>query len=478
MVAEEIVKVELRAEQLMDETDPRSARELLPDFERVLGPDPCGRDKAALSIEERQRLAHQRWTATGGQCRAYMIEVAANLGVAITIDEFWPSKTGNLRCGHRLRANGIQFYWRVNVPGLVTVTKFRPGRSRRATSSAASSCRTSNASCGGSRRLTPTSFFPTAEPDMDRINGAGTIDLGGGKRGFREENLGTGTEGTDVTADFMNAFQEELMKVIEACGFVPSAAAWDQLAKAIQSQKLNWPVVGGSANAIALTLPIIPANLAALVGVPIRFLATAANTGAVTVAVNALPATPARRRGSGALLANHWLAGDIVEIVYDGTVFQVVSVTAPSADDVVKDALYPYMSARRGLDFTSAASIETGFSNWGVPTGDASIIAGFNTANSLFTVPAGMGGLWYAHGYANSLTSGDQPTLGHGMRLKYNGVIIDASSSPANLFVHCKTSAILPLSAGDTVQLFNFPNNSGVDLSDFFFTLIRFGRVN
>ncbi len=129
MAAEEIVKVELRAEQLMDETDPRSARELLPDFERVLGPDPCGRDKAALSIEERQRLAHQRWTATGGQSRAYMIQVAANLGVAITIDEFWPSKTGNLRCGHRLRPHGIQYYWRVNVPGLVTVTKFRTGTS-------------------------------------------------------------------------------------------------------------------------------------------------------------------------------------------------------------------------------------------------------------------------------------------------------------------------------------------------------------
>ncbi len=81
---------------------------------------------------------------------------------------------------------------------------------------------------------------------MDRINGAGTIDIGGGKRGFRDENLGTGTEGTEVTADHMNASQEEIMKVIEACGQAPNAVAWDQLARAIQSQKLNWPVLAAA----------------------------------------------------------------------------------------------------------------------------------------------------------------------------------------------------------------------------------------
>jgi hypothetical protein len=310
---------------------------------------------------------------------------------------------------------------------------------------------------------------------MDRINGAGTIDLGGGKRGFREENMGTGTEGTDVTDDYMNALQEEIMKVIEACGLAPNASAWDQLARAVQSQKLNYPVVGGSANAITLTLPLAPLNLAALVGVPIRFLATAANTGAVTLAVNGLAATAARRRGQIAVAANHWLAGDLVEVVYDGVQFQVVSVTAPSADDIVKEALFPYVSAVRASNFSSASGIVTGFSNWSAPVGDPAVVAGFNLSNSLFTVPAGMGGLWYVHG-------GQQPATGHGMRLYKGGIVsgkpISAVTSPAGFIVHCQVSAMVNLADGETVQLANFANEASINLTDFYFTAVRLGKTS
>lgn len=125
-----IAQVEADAEALMLETDPRTAQVLLPDFERCLGPDPCGRDLDAQTIEQRQRLAHQRWTATGGQSIPYMIRIAANLGVAITIEEFWPSKAGVLHAGQRLRPEGCQFVWRVNIPGLISVTRFRAGVSR------------------------------------------------------------------------------------------------------------------------------------------------------------------------------------------------------------------------------------------------------------------------------------------------------------------------------------------------------------
>ncbi len=126
-VAERVGDAEIGAEALMAETDPRSAVNLLSDFERVLGPDPCGRDLDPLSIGDRQRLAHQRWTATGGQSIPYMISVAEKLGVSITIEEFWPSKSGGLRAGQRLRPDGSQFVYRVNIPGLITVVKFRAG---------------------------------------------------------------------------------------------------------------------------------------------------------------------------------------------------------------------------------------------------------------------------------------------------------------------------------------------------------------
>lgn len=69
---------------------------------------------------------------------------------------------------------------------------------------------------------------------MDRINGADTIDIGGGRRGFRDENLVTGTAGTVVTALHLNSMQEEILKVITEAGLVPSDADWTQLWQALQ----------------------------------------------------------------------------------------------------------------------------------------------------------------------------------------------------------------------------------------------------
>ncbi|QHW25636.1 hypothetical protein GYN07_15380 [Rhizobium leguminosarum bv. viciae 248] len=68
---------------------------------------------------------------------------------------------------------------------------------------------------------------------MDRINGAGTTDIGGGRRGFRDENLGGGVEGTEVTALWANMIQEEIMKVCTMAGLSPSEADWTQLYQAI-----------------------------------------------------------------------------------------------------------------------------------------------------------------------------------------------------------------------------------------------------
>ncbi len=69
---------------------------------------------------------------------------------------------------------------------------------------------------------------------MDRINGADTIDIGGGRRGFRDENLPAGAAGTEVTALFLNMVQEEILKVVTEAGLVPDEADWTQLWQALQ----------------------------------------------------------------------------------------------------------------------------------------------------------------------------------------------------------------------------------------------------
>lgn len=127
-VAEEIADIEATAEAMMAEVDPRSATLCIDDFERVLGPDPCGRDPADLELTARQSLTHQRWTARGGQSRAYFIELAARRGVEITIEEAHTSQAGGLRAGDELVNSPEQFVWIVSM-ALGSWQVFRAGQS-------------------------------------------------------------------------------------------------------------------------------------------------------------------------------------------------------------------------------------------------------------------------------------------------------------------------------------------------------------
>lgn len=126
-IAAPFADAEAAAEALMDEVDPRNAVWLLPDFERVLGPDPCGRDLTDSTLEQRQRRAHQRWTARGGQSIPYFLAVAERLGVEIvSVEEFWPSRCGTLVAGAPLVGEGEQFTWRITLP-LISQWVFRAG---------------------------------------------------------------------------------------------------------------------------------------------------------------------------------------------------------------------------------------------------------------------------------------------------------------------------------------------------------------
>lgn len=115
-LAAELARVEDRAEALQSEVDPRIAGELLPDFERVLGDDPCLGSVVALPIDIRRRLAHQRWTAQGGATLAFFIGLAASIGVTITIEESKPSYAGVFECGTELCPESEVFSWRVTLP--------------------------------------------------------------------------------------------------------------------------------------------------------------------------------------------------------------------------------------------------------------------------------------------------------------------------------------------------------------------------
>lgn len=118
--ADELARVDGRADQLIEEADPRTASELLSDWERVAGlPDQC-MDLASTPEERRQRL-HQKLVWQGGQSVAFFIELLEALGYpGCSITEFRPFRA-NSKCNASLNQGGWRYAWRINVPGSVTI---------------------------------------------------------------------------------------------------------------------------------------------------------------------------------------------------------------------------------------------------------------------------------------------------------------------------------------------------------------------
>ncbi len=105
-----------RAEDLLEEIDPRTTVELLPDWERVAGlPDPCAGPSPTLAT--RQAILTAKLISRGGQSRAYLIGVAAALGYTITIEEF-RLLTCQSACDAALNTNPWRFAWRVHAPAV------------------------------------------------------------------------------------------------------------------------------------------------------------------------------------------------------------------------------------------------------------------------------------------------------------------------------------------------------------------------
>ncbi|MEW6612715.1 MAG: putative phage tail protein [Pseudomonadota bacterium] len=115
-LAEELARVDARAEDLLDEADPRTAYELLADWERVAGlPDPC--TPAGASLEARRLSLVQRLTMLGGASRQYFIDLAAALGYAgATVSEFRPFSCTS-ECDDALNpAPAWPHAWQLNLP--------------------------------------------------------------------------------------------------------------------------------------------------------------------------------------------------------------------------------------------------------------------------------------------------------------------------------------------------------------------------
>ena len=116
-MAEEYARIDRRGEDLLGEADPRSALELLPDWERLLGiPDECSVLGATLTI--RRQVAHYKLTGVAGLDKASIVEAAATLGYTITIDELDMARADAIS-GVDTTNGRWRFVWWVNVDARV-----------------------------------------------------------------------------------------------------------------------------------------------------------------------------------------------------------------------------------------------------------------------------------------------------------------------------------------------------------------------
>ena len=92
----------------------------------------------------------------------------------------------------------------------------------------------------------------------------------------------------------------------------------------VQSSASQW--LSGVSGTDTITAGISPTPAAYAAGQTFRFVSAGANTGAVTINISSLGAKSVTKNGSTALVAGDIPSGAVVEVVYDGTRFQLLNV--------------------------------------------------------------------------------------------------------------------------------------------------------
>ncbi|SNS05419.1 Uncharacterized protein YmfQ in lambdoid prophage, DUF2313 family [Humidesulfovibrio mexicanus] len=126
--ADELARVDGRADGLMAESDPRTSAELLPDWERVCGlPGVCG--ASAQTVAARRAAVHAQLVELGGQRPADYVTLAATLGYPdARVEEFRPFRVGQSGAGDGLYDGDWRHCFRLRVQaGLVR--RFTVGQS-------------------------------------------------------------------------------------------------------------------------------------------------------------------------------------------------------------------------------------------------------------------------------------------------------------------------------------------------------------
>lgn len=115
-IAVEMAALEATRARLVAQVSPINADELLEDYERILGPDPCGRDLVLTTLDQRQRQAELRWNPPAEARPDTLVALAALLGVTVTVETYDPDVCGAGECGDEIGPESEIYTWIVHAP--------------------------------------------------------------------------------------------------------------------------------------------------------------------------------------------------------------------------------------------------------------------------------------------------------------------------------------------------------------------------
>lgn len=142
---------------------------------------------------------------------------------------------------------------------------------------------------------------------------------------YVDGNKAAGIEGSVVPAKSLEHPQRELISLIKAGAMVPDDTDLDQVHRSVRGQVPSYAIDTGIANALAWMMS--PTSGAYRVGMLRRVKVKFANTGPCTGNDSLLGNVPIVHGDGSVMVAGELIANGIIDLVFDGVSFQLISVT-------------------------------------------------------------------------------------------------------------------------------------------------------
>ncbi len=205
---------------------------------------------------------------------------------------------------------------------------------------------------------------------------------------YVDRNTAAAVKGSIVPAAAIEGPQRELVNLIAAAGITPDGGDLQQIAKAIQSNRLRSAVAAGSANAVTATLNPVPANIG--VGFRVTLKLSVALSPGATFSPNGIAAATIKLMSGADIRTGDTAAGQVVDLVWDGAAWQLQTPNTIPAQLLVASG---YVKLSEGVIF-----------QWGTITGNAN---GFGTITLPIAFPNACFGVVLTDGTSGSFATID-----------------------------------------------------------------------